>query len=130
MELVTQTSAILKQSAELMKSPAIGGAVTGLFGWLKVILGKKSAKEKLELIEQNRYNDSTIAGLEANLEFILEDNEDLQKQLAEKIREVELLMKNAGIQNISNANRINNTGNSNKIMNDIMISGNFSINKD
>jgi len=100
MELVTQASAILKQGAELMKNPAIGGAVTGMFGWLKGILGKKSAKEKLELIEQNKHNEGTIAGLEANLEFILEDNEDLQKQLAEKVKEVDTLMQKEGMKSI------------------------------
>ncbi len=52
MEIVTQTSAILKQGVELMKNPAISGAVTGMFGWLKGILGKKSANEKLELIDK------------------------------------------------------------------------------
>jgi hypothetical protein len=107
MELITQASAILKQGAELMENPAISGAVTGLFGWLKGILGKKSAKEKLELIEQNKHNEGTIAGVEANLEFILEDNEDLQKQLAEKIKEVEELMKKEGIDNSVKTNTIN-----------------------
>ncbi len=113
MDLVTQTSAILKQGAELMKNPAIGGAITGFFGWIKGILGKKSAKEKIELIEQNKHNESTIAGLEANLEFILEDNEDLQKQLAEKVKEVELLMEKAGVENnISKTNTMTNTNQS------------------
>ncbi len=90
-----------------MKNPAIGGVITGLFGWLKGILGKKSAKEKLELIEQNKHTEGTIAGLEANLEFILEDNEDLQKQLAEKLKEVELLMKQEGIDNSIKISTIN-----------------------
>ena len=107
MELVNQTTEILKQGAELMKNPAISGAVTGFFGWIKGILGKKSAKEKLELIEQNKHNESTIAGLEANLEFILEDNEDLQKQLSEKVKDLELLMKKEGVDNSVKTNTIN-----------------------
>ena len=112
MELVNQTVAILQQGAELMKNPAIGGAVSGVFNWLKDVLGKKSAKEKLELLEQNKHNEDTIAGLKANLEFILEDNKDLQKQLAEKVKEVELLMKENGVDNsvkISTVNVSNST---------------------
>ena len=118
MELVNQTSSILTQGAELMKNPTISGAVTGLFGWLKGILGKKTAKEKLELIEQNKHNEGTIAGLEANLEFILEDNEDLQTKLAEKVKEVELLMDKAGVQHITKNNNIKIKGNS-KVYQDI-----------
>ncbi len=118
MELVNQTTEILKQGTELMKNPTISGAITGLFGWLKGILGKKSAKEKLELIEQNKHNEGTIAGLEANLEFILEDNKDLQTQLAEKVKEVELLMDKAGVQAITKNNNIRIKGNS-KVFQDI-----------
>ncbi len=100
MELVNQASGILLKGAELMKNPAISGAVTGMFSWLKGVLGKKSAQEKLSLIEQNKHDESTIAGLKANLEFILEDNEDLQKQLAEKIEEVDTLMQKEGMESI------------------------------
>ena len=128
MELVTQASTILSQGAELMKNPAISGAVGGMFGWLKEILGKKSAKEKLELIEQNKHNDGTIAGLEANLEFILEDNEDLQKQLAEKIKEVESLMEKAGVQSITKTNTMTTTGDGNISLQDLN-GGNITINK-
>ncbi len=33
MDVLTQTSTILQQSAELMKNPAVSGAVTGLMGF-------------------------------------------------------------------------------------------------
>jgi len=128
MELVNQTTAILTQGAELMKNPAISGAVTGFFGWVKGILGKKSAKEKLELIEQNKHNEATIAGLQANLEFILEDNEDLQKQLAEKLKEVEQLMKKEGIQSITKTNTMTTIGDGNINLQDIN-GGDITINK-
>ena len=128
-ELVNQTSAILQEGAQLMKNPAISGAVTGMFAWLKGILGKKSAKEKLELIEQNQHNDDTIAGLKANLEFILEDNEELQKQLAEKLKEVELLMKKEGVDNSIKTNTINVSNSTNtKIAQGIDTKGDITIN--
>jgi len=123
MELVNQTTEILKQGSELMKNPAISGAVTGLFSWLKGMLGKKSAKEKLELIGQNKHNEETIAGLKANLEFILEDNEDLQKQLAEKLKEVKLLMKENGVDNSNKTNTNVSNGSNIKTMQDIHNTG-------
>ncbi len=128
MELINQATAILAQGTELMKNPAISGAVNGMFGWLKGVLGKKSAKEKLDLIAENRHNEETIAGLKANLEFILEDNEDLQKQLAEKIKEVEELMKKEGIQSITKTNTMTTKGDGNINLQDIN-GGNITINK-
>ena len=74
---------------------------------------KASVKEKLELVEQNKHNDKIIAVLMANLEFILEGNEDLQNQLTEKLKELDLLMKQAGVSTITKTNAINLTGNGN-----------------
>ena len=130
MKLVNQTTEILKQGSELMKNPVISSAIREIFEWLKGILGKKSAKEKLELIEQNKYNEETIIGLKANLEFILEDNEDLQKQLSEKLKKVELLMEKTDVQKIIKTNTISITGNANIVLQDITSNGNFIINKD
>jgi len=113
-----------------MKNPAISGAVTGMFGWLKGILGKKSAKEKLALIEQNKHSEKTISDLKANLEFILEDNEVLQIQLAEKVKEIELLMEKSGFQKIINKKNImKDTGDNSQNFQDVNVKGNFSINK-
>jgi hypothetical protein len=69
------------------------------------------------LIEQQKADAETIAGLKANLELMLDGNDELQKQLAEKVKEVELLLKQAGSQ-ITKTNTINATGN-NKIYQDI-----------
>lgn len=128
-ELVTQTGAILLKSAELLKNPAIGGAVTGMFSWLKEVLGKKSAKEKLELIENNEHNEDTINSLKSNLDFILEDNDDLQAQLAEKLKELDLLMKQEGVDSSVTTNTINVGNNSNpKIVQGINTKGDITIN--
>jgi len=111
--IINQTGAVLEKSAELLKNPALGEAVTGLFSWLGNIFIKPSVKEKLELVEQNKHNDKIIAVLMANLEFILEGNEDLQNQLTEKLKELDLLMKQAGVSTITKTNAINLTGNGN-----------------
>lgn len=105
-ELVTQTGAILGQATELLKIPAISGAITGLFSWLGNIFTKKSAKEKLAMIEQNQHDEETIIGLKANLESILEDNNELQTQLTEKLKEIERLMKGNGVKNITKTNTV------------------------
>ena len=109
-ELVTQTGAILGQAAELLKIPAISSAVTGLFGWLGNVFTKKSAKEKLALIEQNQHSEDTIVGLEANLEAVLEDNEGLQMELAEKLKEIEKVMKENGVKNVTKTNTVTVSG--------------------
>jgi len=129
MELINQTSAILTQSAELIKNPAISGTITSMFSWLKnVFKNNKRAKERIELIEKTEANEDTINQLKTNLDDVLYNNKNLQKELLEKVKEIELLMKNEGIQNISKSNTINVTGSSNKIMQGITISGDFKIN--
>ncbi|MEI6291592.1 MAG: hypothetical protein WCP19_14290, partial [Chloroflexota bacterium] len=102
----TQTGAILGQATELLKIPAISGAVTGLFGWLGNAFTKKSAKERLALIEQNQHSEETISNLKINLETVLEDNEELQKELAEKLKEIEIQMEKAGIKNVTKTNTV------------------------
>ena len=117
-KLLTQTGAILGQATELLEIPAISDTVKGLFTWLGNVITKKSAKEKLELIQQNKYSKETIIGFTANLETILEDNEDLQKQLAERLMEIERLMLENGVQSTV-SNTIIVTGNNNKNIQDI-----------
>ncbi len=105
-DLVTQTGDILGRATELLKIPVIGSAVTGLFTWLGNAFTKKSAKEKLALIEQNQHSEDTIIGLKANLETVLEDNDVLQNELAEKLKEIEKLMKENGVKNVTKTNTV------------------------
>ena len=131
-DLVSQTGSILENTTELMKIPAVSGAVVGLFGWLGIIFTKKSAKEKLYLIEQNLHGEETIIGLLANLETVLVDNEGLQNQLAEKLKELDLLMKQVGIIGTNTnkkVNIVNITGNANIAFQDILRSSNIAINR-
>jgi hypothetical protein len=112
-ELIAQTGAILGQATELLKIPAIGGAVTALFGWLGNAFTKKSAKEKLELIRKNEANEEMLTELQGILKYEIEGNEDLQNELAEKLKEIEKLMKVNGIQPTV-SNKISIKGDNNK----------------
>ena len=117
-ELLTQTGSILGKATELLEIPVISDAVKGLFTWLGNVITKKSAKEKLELIQQNNHSKETIIELQNNLKYEIEDNEDLQKELAEKIKEIERLMMEKGVQSTV-SNTITDTGNNNKNFQDI-----------
>ena len=129
-ELIAQTGAILGQATELLKIPAIGGAVTGLFGWLGKVFTKKSSKERLTLIEQNKHSEETIKVLKNNLQFEIEDNEELQAQLAQKLKEIEKLMKQEGVNTVKKTNTMNVTGNGNINFQDINLKGgNISVNR-
>ena len=112
-ELMTQLSAILGQAAELLKIPAISGAVTGLFSWLGNVFTKEPAKKRLNLFQQNKQSEETITELKSNLKYEIEGNEDLQKQLAEKLNEIEKLMKDNNVQSTV-SNKISIKGDNNK----------------
>lgn len=119
-ELIQQTGNILAQSQELLKQPEIKGAVSGFISWIssKIFANKKVSQEKLALIKQQEADAETIAGLKSNLEFVLDGNDELQKELAEKVKDLELLLKQAGVQT-NKTNTANITGNSNKVYQDI-----------
>ena len=119
-DTIEQTGDILENSQELLENPEVKGAISGFFKWIgsKIFANKKSAKEKLALIEQQKADSNTISGLKANLEFVLEDNEELQKELKEKVHEIDLLLKKAKTQ-IKKTNKISEIGDQNKLYQDI-----------
>ncbi len=128
MDVLTQTTQILTQSAELMKNPAVAGAVSGFFGWMKNIFSNnKRAKERIEMIEKLQASEEVIKGLQTNLDDLLYENEDLKKQFEEKLTELQEQLKNAGVQ-ITKTNTMNITGNNNIGLQDIN-GGNININK-
>ncbi len=128
-EIINQASQIIQQSSNLLSHPVIGPTVSGLVSWVGGILGKPSAQEKLKQIEEDNYTEETVAGFEANLEFILEDNEKLQRELSEKIAELEKLMKQEGMSIIPKTNTMNVTGNDNISFQDVSSQGNINISK-
>jgi len=119
-ELMQQTGDILAQSQQLLKQPAVKGAVTGFLSWIntKVFANKKAKQDRLALIEKQEANEQTVIDLTSDIRSLVEDNDELQKELAEKVKEVDLLLKQAGMQ-ITKTNTINVTGNSNKVFQDI-----------
>jgi hypothetical protein len=130
-DLINQTVSLVQKSSELIQQTGteeiVKTAAKGFFAWLGGIFTKKSAKEKLTLIEESKANAETIAGLKANLEFILEDNEELRNQLEEKVKALDLLLKETGNTNNTKTNTMNVTGNNN--ISSIDNTGNITINK-
>ncbi len=119
-ELIQQTGIILAKSQEFLTQPAIKGAISGFIAWIsnKVFYNKKASKEKLALIQQQKADAKTIAVLKSNLEFALDGNDELQKQLAVKLNELDLLLKQAGVQ-ITKTHTVNISGDTDKVYHDI-----------
>ncbi len=109
--LIQQTGAILTQAQELLKLPGVKETVTGFLGWMgkKIFTKSKAAQERLILIEQQQADAQTIATLMGSLETLLEDNEELQKELNEKVAAVQSELKQAGV-TINKDNTINISG--------------------
>lgn len=119
-ELIEQTGNILSQSQELLNNPEIKGAISDFLSWIgqKIFTNKKTKQERLSLIEKQEANEQTINDLKSDIRSIIEDHDELQKELAEKVKDVDLFMQQAGIP-INKTNNINNTGNENIINQDI-----------
>jgi hypothetical protein len=132
MEVIAITGAILSQANKLMENPAVGKAVDGVVTWIGNMLGKKSATDKLEQIQQpDNHTEEAVTeavnSIKANLEFMLEDNKDLQAQLAEKVAEVQKVMQQEGMQLITKTNTMTVTGDGNISLQDLSSQGNISI---
>ena len=128
MEIILLACGILTQANKLLENDAVSGAVKAVTGWIGNILGKPSAKEKIEQIEQNKNIEENVNSIKANLEFVLEGNEELQKQLAAKIQELKTVMDKEGIpMPVGKTNTMTVTGNENIAFQDISTQGNISI---
>lgn len=127
MELITLAGVILSGANKLMENEKVGNAVKGVMTWIGGVLGKPSANEKLQQIEQNSNVEDNVNSIKANLEFVLEGNQALQSQLAAKLEELQNLMQKEGIPMPSKTNTMNVTGNDNISFQDINTQGNISI---
>ncbi len=114
MEIIGLTVIILTQANKLSENEAAGGALKAVTGWIGDILGKPSAKEKLQQIEQNQNIEANVNSITASLEFVLEGNEQLQNELAAKIAELQRMMKKEGI-SMPTATNTTNTAYNRKI---------------
>ena len=127
-DLLSQVSQILQNGKDLMSNPTVSGAVTGLLGWMKkAFKNNKRAQERLEMIERLEANEEVINQLKTNLDDLLYDNEQLQKELEEKVKEVNEAMAKAGI-NITKTNTMNINGDNNIGIQDVSGGGNININ--
>jgi hypothetical protein len=138
--LITQAGTILQQSAELLKNPMVLPAVQGMFGFLKkAFSGNKRAQERLEMIEKmeaaeeiSAENKAVIDSLKTNLDDLLYDNEELQKQLLEFMKKVEDKKEEAGIaastETTTITTTIENTGANSKIVAGIKNAGDITFN--
>lgn len=127
MELITLAGVILSGANKLMENEKVGNAVKGVMTWIGGALGKPSANEKLQQIEQNSNVEDNVNSIKANLKFVLEDNQALQSQLAAKLEELQSLMQKEGIPMPSKTNTMNITGNENIGFQDINTQGNITI---
>lgn len=127
MELITLAGVILSGANKLMENEKVGNTVKGVMTWIGGVLGKPSANEKLQQIEQNSNVEDNVNSIKANLEFVLEGNQALQSQLAAKLEELQNLMQKEGIPMPSKTNTMNVTGNDNISFQDINTQGNISI---
>jgi len=127
MEIIALAGVILSQANKLMENETVGKAVKGMMNWIGGILGKPSATEKLQQIEADQNIEANVNSIKANLEFVLEDNQALQAQLAEKLKELEQLMQKEGIPMPTKTNTMTITGNENIGFQDINTQGNITI---
>ncbi len=128
MEIIALTGALIQGGKKLMENEAVAETVNGVFGWIGNALGgKKSVVETLEKVENGEVTDEDINSIKNKLEFVLEDDEELQKQLAEKLEEVKKVADREGVQMVTKTNTMNVTGNNNISLQDIDSNGNISI---
>lgn len=128
MEIIALTGAIISGGKKLMENEAVAETVHGVFKWIGNALGgKKSVQEKLEKVESGEITEEDVNSIKANLEYVLEDNEELQKELSAKVGEVQKVAAREGVSIVTKTNTMNVTGNDNISLQDINSGGNISI---
>mgnify|MGYP001031530899 CR=1 FL=1 len=128
MEIIALTGALIQGGKKLMENEAVAETVNGVFNWIGNALGgKQSVVETLEKAENGEVSDDDLNSIKSKLEFVLEDNEELQKQLAAKLEDVQKVADREGVTMVTKTNTMNVTGNNNISLQDIDSDGNISI---
>lgn len=128
MEIIALTGALIQGGKKLMENEAVANTVNGVFNWIGNALGgKRSVVEKLEKAESGNIGEEDVNSIKSQLEFVLEDNVELQKQLAAKLEEVQKVADREGVSIITKTNTQTVTGNNNISLQDINSGGNISI---
>ncbi len=127
-ELIQQVGVAFEKAQQLMGVSAVKETVTGILGWIgkKVFSNNPITNKRLALIEQQKADAETINSLKANLEYVLNGNEELQKELAEKVQEIEKLSQEAGVKTEETTTITTGANSTNTILKDVSIGGNFS----
>ncbi len=128
MELIALTGAIISGGKKLMENEAVAETVNGVFDWIGNALGaKKSVEEKLDRMKSDDFSEEDVNSIKSNLEFVLEDNEQLQQQLDGKLKEVQKVAAKEGVSIVTKTNTMNVTGNNNISIQDVSSGGDFTI---
>lgn len=128
MEIIALTGAIISGGKKLMENEAVAETVNGVFNWIGNALGgKKSVEEKLDKMKSGDFSEDDVNSIKANLEFQLEDNEELQQELSGKLEEVKQVAAREGVTIVTKTNTMNVTGDGNISLQDINSGGNISI---
>jgi len=128
MEIIALAGAVISGGKKLMENEAVAETVNGVVDWIGNALGgKKSVVETLEKVESGEVSDEDVNSIKNKLEFILEDDEELQKELTEKLDEVKKVADREGVQIVTKTNTMNVSGNNNISLQDINSGGNISI---
>lgn len=127
-ESISLALGLIGQFTTLSQNPIVKPAIKGLSEWVGNLFSKHSVKENLQRIEENRFDDEIISELKILLKHRLEDEDDLVKQLDEKISEVKIKVKDQGLQDQVSRNIVTITGDKNVLFYDINTSGDININ--
>ncbi len=128
MELIALTGAVISGGKKLMENEAVAETVHGVIDWIGNALGgKKSVQEKLEKIERDEFTEEDATSIKSKLEFVLEDDDELQQELKSKLDEVEKVAAKEGVTIVTKTNTMNITGNNNISLQDINSGGNITI---
>jgi hypothetical protein len=128
MEIIALTGALIQGGKKLMENEAVAETVNGVFSWIGNTLGgKKSVTETLEKVESGEVSEEEVNSIKNKLEFVLEDDDELQKQLSEKLEEVKKVADREGVTMVTKTNTQNITGNNNISLQDINSGGNITI---
>ncbi|MCD4725369.1 MAG: hypothetical protein K8R63_11060 [Bacteroidales bacterium] len=130
MQIISLALGLMGQFTKLSQNPNIKPVINGLSDWIGNIFSKHFVKDKLKQVKENRFDDETISELKVLLKHRLEDEEELLKQLEEKISEVIGKVNEEGLQDQVERNIVTITGDKNVVLTGFDTSGDININID
>ena len=110
-EIINDIFSIYDQTKPFLNQPVVKQITSDFFSWIgkKIFVNKKSAQEKLELMKEQKADTKTISDLKSYLKYELDGNEKLQKELANKLKEIKENLEKSGVQISITDNSIHQT---------------------